>query len=42
MPVILIVEDNPLNLELQTDLLEMQGITVLQAQNAEDGIAIAK
>ncbi len=38
---ILIVEDNEANMELATDLLEMAGYLVLQAENAEVGIEIA-
>ena len=39
---ILVIEDNPLNMELATDLLELHGFTVLQAGNAEDGILLAR
>jgi two-component system, cell cycle response regulator DivK len=39
---ILIVEDNPLNMELARDLLEARGYMVLEADNAPDGIAVAK
>ncbi len=39
---ILIIEDNVLNLELATDLLELNGCKVLQANSAEDGIRIAQ
>lgn len=39
---ILIVEDNPLNMELARDLLEARGYIVLEADNAPDGIALAK
>ena len=39
---ILIIEDNPLNLELATDLLEVAGFTVLQATTAERGIQLAR
>lgn len=39
---ILIVEDNPMNLELATDLLEVAGYVVIQAETAEDGIKLAK
>ena len=39
--VILIVEDNAMNMELTTDLLEVNGYTVLQAENAEIGIEMA-
>ncbi|MBC8394870.1 MAG: response regulator [Deltaproteobacteria bacterium] len=38
---ILVVEDNPLNMELVTDLLENVGYTVIQAENAEKGIELA-
>lgn len=36
---ILIVEDNPLNLELVSDILEAQGYQVQQAINGKDAIA---
>lgn len=39
---ILIIEDNPLNLELATDLLEAGGYTVLHARTAEKGIRLAR
>jgi CheY-like chemotaxis protein len=39
---ILIVEDNPLNLELTADILGAAGYIVLQAENAENGIALAR
>ncbi len=39
---ILIVEDNPLNLELATDLLEAAGYSVRQAGTAEEAIRTAK
>ncbi len=39
---ILIIEDNPVNLELETDLLEVAGFSVLAASNAEAGIEAAK
>ena len=42
MAVILVVEDNPLNLELVTDLLEAQGHDVRPAGTAEDGVRLAK
>jgi CheY-like chemotaxis protein len=35
---ILIIEDNLLNLELATDLLEANGFVVASAQTAEDGL----
>ena len=38
---ILIIEDNLLNLELVTDLLEANGFIVSSAQTAEDGLRIA-
>jgi CheY-like chemotaxis protein len=39
---ILIVEDNPMNMELATDLLEAAGYTVRQAFSAEEGIRLAQ
>jgi CheY-like chemotaxis protein len=39
---ILVVEDNPANMELATDLLEIAGYTVLQAPDAEAGIEAAR
>jgi CheY-like chemotaxis protein len=39
---ILVVEDNPLNMELTADILGAAGYTVLQAENAERGIALAR
>jgi CheY-like chemotaxis protein len=39
---ILIVEDNPMNLELATDLLEASGYFVIQARTAEEGIKLAR
>ncbi len=38
MPEILIVEDNPLNMELARDLLEAKGYIVREAATAQDGI----
>jgi CheY-like chemotaxis protein len=35
---ILVIEDNPLNLELVTDLLEANGFIVCQARTAEEGL----
>ena len=35
---ILIVEDNPLNMELVRDLLEARGYVVLEASTAQEGI----
>ncbi len=40
--LILVVEDNPMNRELATELLEMDGYEVLLAENAELGIQMAK
>jgi len=39
---ILIIEDNPVNMELATDLLEVAGYEVFQAPDAESGIALAR
>ena len=39
---ILIVEDNPMNMELAKDLLEVAGYFVLQAETAEKGIELVK
>ena len=38
---IVVVEDDPLNMELVTDLLEVAGYTVIQAETAKDGIELA-
>lgn len=38
---VLLIEDNLMNMELATDLLEAAGYEVLKAERAEDGIAIA-
>jgi CheY-like chemotaxis protein len=38
---VLLIEDNPMNMELATDLLEAAGYMVLKAERAEAGIAIA-
>jgi CheY-like chemotaxis protein len=40
--LILVVEDNPLNMELATDILQTAGYTVLQADDANNAIALAK
>lgn len=40
-PVILIVEDNLMNLELVTDLLTAEGYTVRQAHSGEEGVRLA-
>lgn len=39
---ILIVEDNPINMELATDLLEAAGYVVIQVGTAEEGIKLAR
>jgi CheY-like chemotaxis protein len=39
---ILIVDDNPLNLKLASDVLESQGFAVDQARDAEDAQSILK
>ena len=39
---ILIIEDNRLNLELATDLLEANGFIVYSAQTAEEGLRMAR
>jgi CheY-like chemotaxis protein len=39
---VLVIEDNPLNLELVTDLLEASGYAVWQARTAEEGIHLAQ
>ena len=39
---ILIIEDNLLNLELTTDLLEANGFVVHSAQTAEEGLRLAR
>jgi CheY-like chemotaxis protein len=41
-PKILIVEDNPANMELATDLLELAGYEIYQAWNAESGLQVAR
>lgn len=39
---ILIIEDNPMNMELFSDLLEAEGYSVLKATKGKDGLEIAK
>jgi two-component system cell cycle response regulator DivK len=39
---ILVVEDNPLNLKLVRDVLQVAGYHVLEAQSGEEGLRIAK
>jgi CheY-like chemotaxis protein len=38
---VLLIEDNQMNMELATDLLEAAGFQVLKSYRAEDGIAMA-
>ena len=38
---ILIIEDNPFNMELATDLLELAGYSVIQAVTGEQGVELA-
>ena len=38
----LIIEDNPMNMKLSTDLLQIAGYDVLQAETAETGIQAAR
>ena len=38
---VLLIEDNLMNMELATDLLEAAGFEVLKAERAEGGIALA-
>ena len=40
--VVLLIEDNPRNRKLETDLLEVAGYTVVEAEDAETGIQIAR
>lgn len=42
MPTILVVEDNPQNMLLASEVLQSQGHSVLEAVNAGDGIRMAK
>jgi CheY-like chemotaxis protein len=39
---ILVVEDNPLNLKLVRDVLQVAGYEVIEAQSGEDGLRVAK
>lgn len=39
---VLIVEDNPLNMELATDLLELAGFQTMRARTAEEGLHLAE
>lgn len=38
---VLVVDDNPMNLELAGDVLEVAGFVVMKAQSAREGIALA-
>lgn len=40
--LILIIEDNPRNLKLARDILNHAGYETLEAENAEDGLALAR
>lgn len=42
MRTVLVIEDNPLNMELVVDLLEVNGCRVLQAVTAEEGLKMAR
>ena len=42
VPRVLVVEDNPVNLELVTELLEQEGCQVLAAASAEAGLRDAE
>ena len=42
MSTILIVEDNPRNMKLVRDVLQVKGHATLEATNAEDGIVLAR
>ncbi len=39
--IVLVIEDNQLNMELTSDILEVAGFQVLKAERADKGIAIA-
>jgi CheY-like chemotaxis protein len=41
-PTILIIEDNPLNVELATDILEASGFHIHSTGTAEDGLRLAR
>ena len=40
--LILIIEDNEKNMKLARDLLQYHGFTIAGAENAEDGLALAR
>jgi len=39
---VLVIEDNPMNMQLAVDLLEVAGYITFQAETAEKGIELAK
>jgi two-component system cell cycle response regulator DivK len=39
--MVLLIEDNPLNLELARDVLQAAGYTVVEARTAEEGLRLA-
>jgi two-component system cell cycle response regulator DivK len=39
---VLIIEDNPRNLKLVRDVLNLKGVATLEADNAEDGLEVAR
>ena len=39
---ILVVEDNPLNLKLVRDVLQVAGYEVVEATTGEEGVALAR
>jgi len=41
-PTVLIIEDNPLNVELASDLLQAGGFSIRSTNTAEDGLRIAR
>jgi CheY-like chemotaxis protein len=41
-PTILIIEDNPLNVELASDLLQVHGFRIYTTQTAEEGLRMAR
>ena len=40
--LVLIVEDNEKNMKLARDLLQFHGFTTIEANNAEDGVTLAR
>jgi two-component system cell cycle response regulator DivK len=40
--LVLIIEDNPRNLKLARDILDHAGYATLEAENAEDGLELAR